>query len=102
MNPINPTSRLGELLPSAATYGQSKSLDVAKSSFADVLSGLVKDVNGLQASAAELRDQLVAGEGGELHQVMIAAEEAGIALELLIEVRNKIIEAYQELMRMPV
>jgi len=102
MNSINPTNGLGALTPPVVTPGQSRVLDTAKGSFADVLSGLVNDVNGLQASAAELRNQLVAGEGGDLHQAMIAAEEAGIAIELLIEVRNKIIEAYQQLMRMPV
>lgn len=102
MNPINPTNGLGALTTPAVTPGQSRVQDTVQGSFADVLSGLVKDVNGLQASAAELRNQLVAGEGGDLHQAMIAAEQAGIATELLIEVRNKIIEAYQQLMRMPV
>ena len=42
------------------------------------------------------------GQPIELHQVMIAAEKAGIALELLVETRNRLVEAYQELMRMPV
>ncbi|MBU2652480.1 MAG: flagellar hook-basal body complex protein FliE [Bacteroidetes bacterium] len=42
------------------------------------------------------------GEPVELHQVMVKAEEAGIATELLIEIRNKLVDAYSELIRMPV
>ena len=63
---------------------------------------MVNDVNELQVNAGELREQLISGESGDLHQVMIAAEEAGVAMELLIEVRNKLVDAYQQLMRMPV
>ncbi len=105
MNPINPinlTSGLGALTSPLRALGPSGEQDTTEGTFADVLSGLIKDVNGLQATAGELRNQLLAGEAGDLHQYMIASEKAGIAMELLVEVRNKIVEAYQQLMRMPV
>ena len=45
---------------------------------------------------------MLTGKPVDLHQVMIAAEQAGLALQLTVQVRNKIIEAYQEISRMQV
>ena len=45
---------------------------------------------------------LVTGQAADIHQVMVAVEEAGIARDLLLEIRNKVLEGYQELMRMQV
>ena len=102
MSQIDPTQKLGALTPQLPTVGPTNRQGVDKGSFADLLSGLVNDVNGLQAKAGELKNDLLTGEAPDLHQIMIAGEKAGVAMELLIEVRNKIIEAYQELLRMPV
>lgn len=71
-------------------------------SFADVLGKFVDDVNALQNKASESIEKLAAGEISDVHQVMIAVEEAGTAMEFMLEIRNKIVEAYQEIMRMPV
>jgi len=71
-------------------------------SFGDFLSNALKGVNDLEADAAEAQDKLVRGEAAELHQVMIAAEKAGISFDLLLEVRRKLLEAYQQIMQMPV
>jgi flagellar hook-basal body complex protein FliE len=70
--------------------------------FKDLLSNTISSVDGLQNSAAEIQSAFLAGEPVELHQVMIRAEEAGLAMDLLLEVRNKLVAAYSELMRMPV
>jgi flagellar hook-basal body complex protein FliE len=102
MNSIQLTNRIGPLTPPGSGLQSPTPTAPAGGSFGDLLSGLVNDVNDLQATAGEMRNQLISGEGGELHQVMIAAEEAGVAMELLIEVRNKLVDAYQQLMRMPV
>ena len=59
-------------------------------------------VNDLQMEAGELQKSLYSDSPTELHRVMIAAQEAGTATELMVEIRNKLVEAYQELMRMPV
>jgi len=45
---------------------------------------------------------MYAGDSTELHRVMIAAEEAGTAFDLLVEMRNRLVEAYQDLMRMQI
>ena len=71
-------------------------------SFAKTLDKFVKDVNGLQNQASESIEKLATGEVNDVHQVMIAVEEANTALEFMLEIRNKIVEAYQEVMRMPV
>lgn len=102
MSAINAIDRLGVSPGPETVLDPTKQNPRPAGSFGDILTGMVRDVNDLQAASGEMRDQLVAGEGAELHQVMIAAEQAGVAMELLIEVRNKLLEAYQQLMRMPV
>ena len=71
-------------------------------SFDNVLKKFVTDVNSLQVQADELQNKLATDEVTDVHDVMIAVEKANISMELMLELRNKIIEAYQEIMRMPV
>ena len=72
--------------------------DAAKP-FADLLKDAVDQVNRLQHQADGLADQLASGQLNDVHQVMVAMEKASLALQLTIQVRNKVIEAYQEMMR---
>ncbi|KPC99909.1 Flagellar hook-basal body complex protein FliE [Geobacillus sp. BCO2] len=58
-------------------------------------------MNEAQIQADALTEKLVRGENVQLHDVMIAAQKASITLQLTLEIRNKAIEAYQEMMRMP-
>jgi flagellar hook-basal body complex protein FliE len=71
-------------------------------SFSDVLDKFVTDVNSLQNKASESIEKLATGEISDVHQVMVAVEEAGTAMEFMLEIRNKVVEAYQEIMRMQV
>ncbi|MCD6308250.1 MAG: flagellar hook-basal body complex protein FliE [Candidatus Latescibacteria bacterium] len=71
-------------------------------SFAGTLKHFVEDVNGLQNKMDNSIEKLATGEITDVHEVMIAVEEANTAMEFMIEIRNKIVEAYQEVMRMPV
>lgn len=68
--------------------------------FASRLQQLVGEVDRLQDQAGDLQTRAVQGEAVEVHDVMIASEEAGLALSMMIEIRNKLVDAYQELMRM--
>ena len=70
--------------------------------FGSVLKTFVEDVNDLQNQASEKIEKLATGEITDVHEVMIAVEEASTAMEFMLEIRNKIVEAYQEVMRMPV
>jgi len=70
--------------------------------FGETLGKAVNSVNQAQVDADTAITRLAAGEPVDLHQVMIAMEKADIATQLATEVRNKLIEAYQEIMRMQV
>ncbi|MEZ5359451.1 MAG: flagellar hook-basal body complex protein FliE [Candidatus Zixiibacteriota bacterium] len=69
--------------------------------FGDFLSNAINNVNSLQMEAGEAQEKLVRGEAADLHQVMIAAEKAGISFDLLLEIRKKLLEAYSDIIRMP-
>jgi flagellar hook-basal body complex protein FliE len=71
----------------------------AGKSFGQVLEQTVDQVNALQTEADKLAQDLAAGKLEDLHTVMVAMSKASLALEFTIQVRNKVIEAYQELMR---
>ena len=70
--------------------------------FGDLVKEFTADVNNLQFEAGHAIDQMVTGEAADVHQVMVAVEQAGIALDLMLEVRNRVMESYQELIRMQV
>ena len=72
----------------------------AKPGFASRLGELVGEVDRLQDQAGALQTRAIQGEAVEVHDVMIASQEAGLALSMMIEIRNKLVDAYQELMRM--
>ncbi len=70
--------------------------------FADTLKQFVNSVNDLQSKAGDSERAFLNGDIKDVHQVMIAVEEASVAFELLMEIRNKLLEAYQSLQRMPI
>ena len=69
--------------------------------FSDMFTKMIGSVNELQAKAGKAQQALMAGEPVELHEVMIKAEKSGLAMDLLLEVRNRLIDGYKEIMRMP-
>lgn len=69
-------------------------------SFGDTLNAMLTQVSDLNATSRDYVQAFLRGEPVELHQVMAAAEESGIAIELLIQVRNKFLEAYRTVMNM--
>lgn len=68
-------------------------------SFGEFLTSAVGDVNSLQSKAGEMVQRYATGERMDVHQVMIAVEKASTAMALTTQVRNKVVEAYQEIMR---
>ncbi|MEE2657967.1 MAG: flagellar hook-basal body complex protein FliE [Candidatus Latescibacterota bacterium] len=73
-----------------------------RQSFSELVKDFAGDVNRLQFRSGHAIDELVTGEAADVHQVMVAVEEAGIALDLMLEIRNRVLEGYQELIRMQV
>jgi flagellar hook-basal body complex protein FliE len=70
--------------------------------FEHALGDLVNNVAAKQSASSDAVHGLLAGEGVSLHQTMIAMEEANVSFQLMVEVRNKLLESYQELMRMQI
>lgn len=68
--------------------------------FQSVFENAVKQVNALQSDAQLSVQQFLTGEGGELHEVALATQKAELAFEMFQQVRNKMVQAYQEVMRM--
>jgi flagellar hook-basal body complex protein FliE len=74
----------------------------AGESFAHVLGRMVDEVNTRQGAANDAVAALQSGQNVSLHQAVIAMEEANVSFQLMVEVRNKLLDSYQELMRMQV
>jgi flagellar hook-basal body complex protein FliE len=72
----------------------------ASDSFADYLKQSVGEVEKLGQTAAQSAERFLNGEGEELHQVALSMQKAELAFELMMQVRNKAVAAYQEVMRM--
>ena len=68
--------------------------------FRSVLAGAIDKVEKLQAGAAQSVDRYLSGENEELHTAAMATQRAELALDLFMQTRNKVVSAYQEIMRM--
>jgi len=74
----------------------------SQSSFGNILTTAMDRVNSLQLEADEAVNELAAGTQKDIHGTMIAIEKAEVSFKLMMQVRNKIIAAYEEIMRMHV
>jgi flagellar hook-basal body complex protein FliE len=79
-----------------------ESSGATRTSFGELVGNLVQSVDARGKTAESEVRRLMLGESNNIHGSMIAMQEAGVAFTLLVEVRNKLVESYQELMRMPV
>lgn len=89
----NPLGDRGALVP----FGQPGETG---GSFGDTLTNAINQVSMAQDRSSDLTAAFLRGENVEVHQVMAASEEAGLSLELMVEVRNKFAEAYRTLINM--
>ena len=94
-NSTLPVNTGNAIKPNNKTEGENKG-------FAQVLNDAVNDVNNMQVEADKTMESFVLGETDELHQVMIASEEAKLSLQYMVQLRNKVVEAYQEISRMQI
>jgi flagellar hook-basal body complex protein FliE len=77
-------------------------LNEAIPSFQQALAGALQQTNQYSLQADAMVKKLATGEVTDLHKVMIAVEKAGLSLQMTMQVRNKMVEAYQEIMRMQI
>jgi flagellar hook-basal body complex protein FliE len=93
---------LKKLSPGLDLSAPSAASSSGTASFSNVLGGLVQEVSDKQAAASDAVSGLLGGKNVSLHQTMISMEEASVSFQLMVEVRNRLLDSYQELMRMQV
>ena len=70
--------------------------------FGELLKNAIETVNHMQHESGRLEDAVARGEDVNIHQAIIAGEKAGLSFRLMMQMRNKLLEAYQEVLRMQV
>lgn len=102
MEPLN-FSAVSSAFPLTNTLTTNKtSVANTQKNFASFLKESINSVNQAQNESDALTDKLARGENVDLSQVMIASQKASITMQATMEIRNKAVEAYQEIMRMSV
>ena len=100
--------RIGEItapqLKAPGQIARGSNADAAEGaeSFADYLNGALNQLSTAEKAAQDMATAFALGEPVEVHDVMLAFGKAELGLRLFLQLRNKVIEAYQEIMRMPV
>ena len=87
------------LLPNTS---QTTQTDTGDQSFAGMLKGFIEQTDALQKQSDDTALKFASGQIDNIHDVMIASEKASLSFDLTVQVRNKLLDAYQELMRMQV
>lgn len=95
MNPISPIRPVVSSMEMPSTGPTA-----ASGNFTDHLKASMKTVEGLGKEAGQSVERFLNGEGEELHQVALAMQKAEISFDLFMQTRNKVVQAYQEIMRM--
>jgi flagellar hook-basal body complex protein FliE len=91
------TGAIGTAAGASASAGGGAGTD-----FQDLFAKAVSGVENLRQSADQGIERFLSGEGDELHSVVMATQKADLAFELFLQVRNKVVSAYQEIMRMQI
>jgi flagellar hook-basal body complex protein FliE len=74
--------------------------DTKSAGFREAFEGAVAHAEATRSEAGKSVERLISGETGELHSVALAAQRAELEFELFLQVKNKVVQAYQEIMRM--
>jgi flagellar hook-basal body complex protein FliE len=90
---IRPPASLPNIAPAAAT-------PQSGGNFGSVLADAIGRVNQAQQNSQSSIDKFLSGEDEEVHKVALATQQAALSFDLFLQVRNKVVSAYQEVMRM--
>jgi flagellar hook-basal body complex protein FliE len=91
--PIFPTPGPSPVAPAPAASGEG--------SFTSMITNMIDETQAAQGKADSAVQGLISGQTQDIHQVMLAMEQARLSMLMMVEMRNKVVEAYQELSRMP-
>jgi flagellar hook-basal body complex protein FliE len=97
---INPIAAAASALQSSTASSLGPAQPVASAPFGDLFADAVGQVNQLEDQAAKAVTGLMTGTGVDVHQAMIATQKASMAFELALAVRNKAVQAYQQVVGM--
>jgi flagellar hook-basal body complex protein FliE len=95
--------KISNLAPAPQPEAESFSLPSAPASggsFHDVLSSAINEVEGARTSANQSVERFLSGEGEDLHSTILASQRADLEFQMFMQVRNKVVSAYQEIMKM--
>ncbi len=92
----------GDLIPPISESQSKNGNDVQENdgSFGKVLSNKIEEINKLKSDADDAIQKVEFSDSGSIHEAIIAMEKASISFKTMLQVRNKMLEAYQEVMRM--
>lgn len=85
----------------ALPFTETKPTQGNKVSFQDVIEDQLERLNAVQIQGNQMTEAFIRGDVDDLHAVMIATEEARLSLDLALQIRNKVVEAYKEINNMP-
>lgn len=93
IQPINNQAKILEVKPD---------LNIKQADFSDLITQPIKQLNANITASEQAVESYVLGEAGSVHDVVIAMEKAKMSLQLAVEVRNKLVDAYQDILRMQI
>lgn len=95
---ISGVNNLGQNL---GVSGTASPASEGKTDFGQTLQETIQKVEALQTEAEKQVEGMVTGKGADVHSAMIAVEKADLSFQLMMQVRNKIVDAYQQISQMP-
>ncbi|HUI75464.1 MAG TPA: flagellar hook-basal body complex protein FliE [Candidatus Acidoferrum sp.] len=75
--------------------------NASDSQFMDTFKSAMDEISTMQGQADDKVTQLLSGNGQDIHSAMIAVEKANLSFQMMVQVRNKIVQAYQQIASMP-
>ncbi|MFQ5705938.1 MAG: flagellar hook-basal body complex protein FliE [bacterium] len=100
MAKINPLQQ--QQINEAIGQTSAGSNETGAAKFSTTLKDMINKVDELQKSSDQATTDFISGKDADIHEVMAAVEEAQLSFQLMMEIRNKLLDSYQEIMRMQV
>jgi flagellar hook-basal body complex protein FliE len=100
INTLESVGRIGTI--DTIDYGDTKLRSNGIDEFKKIFDQAIEETTKLLDNSNQLTDDFAAGKTDNIHQVMIAGEKASVALQFTLQIRNKIMDAYNEIMRMQI
>ena len=88
------------LTSSSSSSSSSGASGAGGSSFSEMLSGAIGEVEGARTSANQSVERFLSGEGEDLHSTILSSQRADLEFQMFMQVRNKVVSAYQEIMKL--